>query len=45
MCLKEVKVTPENPTQVEIEQIRIVMFVPLYLGSRVVKYCTDIAQA
>ena len=27
MCLKEVAVTPENPTLVEIEQIRIVMFV------------------
>ena len=29
MCLKEVAVTPGNPTQVEIEQIRIIMFVPL----------------
>ena len=37
MCLKEVTVTPGNSTVVEIEQIRIVMFVPLYLCSRVVK--------
>ena len=29
MCLKKMEVTPGNPTQVEIEQIRIIMLVPL----------------
>ena len=29
MCLKEVEVTPGNPTQVEIEQIPMIILVPL----------------
>ena len=29
MCLKEVEVTRGNPTQVEIEQIPIIILVPL----------------
>ena len=29
MCLKEVEVTPGNPTQVEIEQIPIIILVSL----------------